>query len=117
MTDVKHKCLHETEIQDHTVQLTELETKSKYKEQSIMEIKQDLKEINNKLDSLIGDSGTKYEELQKEVDALRTEFNVYKEIFKTLKDDQDKRTKNIIAICAVIATVTGVLISLITKFI
>ena len=82
-----------------------------------MEIKEDLKEINKKLDSLIDDSGDTYKELQKQVDALRTEFDVYKEIFKTLKDDQDKRTKNIIAICAVIATVTGILISLITKFI
>ena len=112
-----NECIHDELLQSHSLQLTELETKSKYKEQSIMEIKEDLKEINKKLDSLIDNSGTKYEELQKQVDALRTEFDVYKDIFKTLKDDQDKRTKNIIAICAVIATVTGVLISLITKII
>ena len=113
----EHNCIYESEIQDHSLQITELKTKSKYKEQSIMEIKEDLKQVNEKLDKIISKSESSDSELRKEVDALRTEFNVYKEIFKTLKDDQDKRTKNIIAICAVIATVTGVLVSLITKFI
>lgn len=112
-----HECLHEELIQDHSLQLTELETKSHYKEQSIMEIKNDLKEVNDKLDKLINKSESSDSELRKEVDALKTEFNVYKDIFKTLKDDQDKRTKNLIAICAVIATVTGIIVSFATKFI
>lgn len=112
-----HECLHEELIQDHSLQLTELETKSHYKEQSIMEIKKDLKEVNEKLDKLINKSESSDSELRKEVDALKTEFNVYKDIFKTLKDDQDQRTKNLIAICAVIATVTGIIVSFATKFI
>lgn len=112
-----HECLHEELIQDHSLQLTELETKSHYKEQSIMEIKNDLKEVNDKLDKLINKSESSDSKLRKEVDALKTEFNVYKDIFKTLKDDQDKRTKNLIAICAVIATVTGIIVSFATKFI
>lgn len=112
-----HECLHEELIQDHSLQLTELETKSHYKEQSIMEIKKDLKEVNEKLDKLINKSESSDSELRKEVDALKTEFNVYKDIFKTLKDDQDRRTKNLIAICAVIATVTGIIVSFATKFI
>ena len=112
-----HECLHEELIQDHSLQLTELETKSHYKEQSIMEIKNDLKEVNEKLDKLINKSESSDSELRKEVDALKTEFNVYKDIFKTLKDDQDRRTKNLIAICAVIATVTGIIVSFATKFI
>lgn len=82
-----------------------------------MEIKKDLKEVNEKLDKLINKSESSDSELRKEVDALKTEFNVYKDIFKTLKDDQDKRTKNLIAICAVIATVTGIIVSFATKFI
>lgn len=82
-----------------------------------MEIKNDLKEVNDKLDKLINKSESSDSELRKEVDALKTEFNVYKDIFKTLKDDQDKRTKNLIAICAVIATVTGIIVSFATKFI
>ena len=111
------ECLHEESIQNHSIRLTELETKSHYKEKSIMEIKNDLKEVNEKLDKLINKSESSDSELRKEVDALKTEFNVYKDIFKTLKDDQDKRTKNLIAICAVIATVTGILVSFVTKFI
>lgn len=82
-----------------------------------MEIKKDLKEVNEKLDKLINKSESSDSELRKEVDALKTEFNVYKDIFKTLKDDQDRRTKNLIAICAVIATVTGIIVSFATKFI
>lgn len=82
-----------------------------------MEIKKDLKEVNEKLDKLINKSESSDSELRKEVDALKTEFNVYKNIFKTLKDDQDRRTKNLIAICAVIATVTGIIVSFATKFI
>ena len=112
-----HDCIQSELIQEHSLQLTELETKSKYKEQSIMEIKKDLKEVNEKLDKLINKSESSDSELRKEVDALRTEFNVYKDIFKTLKDDEDRRTKNLIATCAVIATVTGIIVSFATKFI
>ena len=50
---VNHEYFHEELIQDHSLQLTELETKSKYKEQSIMEIKEDLRQVNLKLDKLI----------------------------------------------------------------
>ena len=116
----KHECLHEDIIQDHSLQLTELETKSRYKEQSIMEIKDGLKELNTKVDNLtdnvnkiVRKSENTDSELEKRVETLETKIQVYEEFFKTLKEDQDKRTRNLIAIFAVIATVIGILIKFI----
>ena len=111
-----HNCLHEELIQDHSLQITKLDEKSKYKEQSIMEIKEDLKEVNKKLDKLISKSEKNDSKLEKRVETLETKIQVYEEFFKTIKDDNDKRTKNLIAICAIIATIIGIIISIIIKF-
>ena len=115
-----HDCLHEELIQDHSLQLTELETKSRYKEQSIMEIKEDLKELNNKLDILTADvnkvirkSESTDSKLEKRVETLETKIHVYETFFKETKEDNDKRNNKIIAIAAVTATVIGILIKFI----
>lgn len=117
---VNHDCLHEELIQDHSLQLTELETKSRYKEQSIMEIKEDLKEVNNKLDILTADvnkvirkSESTDSKLEKRVETLETKIGVYETFFKETKEDNDKRTNKIIALAAVIAAVIGILIKFI----
>lgn len=52
MTTTNHDCIHEELINSHSLQLAELNTKSKYKEQSIMEIKEELKEMNAKIDAI-----------------------------------------------------------------
>ena len=131
MTPVNHECIYENEIQNHTVELTELKTKSKYKEQSIMEIKNDLKDANDKLDALtdkfnevIRKSETSDTKLENRVALIETKLELYEQFFHDLKEnedkrkeDGDKRTKNIIAICAVIATIIGILVSLLIKFI
>ena len=124
MTPAKHECIHEELIQDHSLQLTELETKSRYKEQTIMEIKEDLKEVNKKLDKLINKSEKSDTKLEKRVELIETKLDLYEKFFhdlkedeKTRKEDGDKKTKNIIAICAVIATISGVVVSLLINLI
>ena len=52
MTMVEHKCIHDELIRNHDLQIKELSTKSVYKEQSIMEIKDELKDINGKIDAI-----------------------------------------------------------------
>ena len=112
-----HDCTHEELIQDHSLQLTELNTKAQYKEQAIMELKDELKEMNTKIDAinnnvnkLILNSETNDSQIEKRIETLETKIKVYEEFFKELKEDQDKRTKNLIAIFAVIATVIGIIV-------
>ena len=102
----EHECIHSELLQSHSLQLAELETKSRYKEQTIMEIKEDLKEVNKKLDKLINKSETSDTKLEKRVELIETKLDLYEKFFpdlkedeKTRKEDGDKKTKNIIAIC------------------
>ena len=120
MTPAKYDCVHEELIQSHSLKIAELETKSNYKEQNIMELKEELKEINAKIDNLsmnVNKLITKSEKgdskLEKRVENLETKIDVYEKFFQTMKEDQDKRTKNLIAIFAVIATVIGIIIKFI----
>lgn len=120
----QHDCIHEELINSHSLQITELETKSKYKEQSIMEIKEQLKELNTKIDALsvdvskvINKSEKGDTELKNRVKSLEDKINIYEKFFATSKDEQDKRTRNIIATSAVIASIIGILISILIKFI
>lgn len=112
-----YECMHEELLQDHSLKIKELSTKSEYKEQSIMELKEELKQINNKIDKLsnnvnkiILNSETHDTEIEKRIGNLETKIAVYEQFFQTVKDDSDKRTRNIIAIAAVIAAVVGIFI-------
>lgn len=120
MEVVKHNCCHEDTIQEHSLKIAKLDEKSKYKEQSIMEIKDQLKEVNNKLDNLSTDVSkliTKSEkndtEIENRVKSLEDKIAIYEKFFQSAKEDQDKRTRNLIAIFAVIAAVVGILIKFI----
>lgn len=115
-----HECIHEELIQDHSLQIKELSTKSEYKEQSIMEIKEQLKEMNVKIDALTENVSkliTKSEkndtEIENRVKNLEDKISIYEKFFQNIKADQDKRTRNLIAIFAIIATIIGILIKFI----
>ena len=119
-----HECIHEETIQDHSLFIAKLTEKSKYKEQSIMEIKDELKIINNKIDGMREDitkiiraSEKTDNKLEKRVAAMETKIETYEDFFKTLKEDQDKRTKNMLSTIAIIATITGIVVGGIIKFI
>jgi uncharacterized coiled-coil protein SlyX len=101
-----------------------LETKSEYKEKSIMEIKDQLREMNVKIDALsenVSKLITKSEKgdtkLENRVKSLEDKIDIYEKFFASTKEEQDKRTRNIIAISAVIASIIGILISILIKFI
>jgi len=57
MTDAKppQTCFHEEEFQSHSRKIAELETKAKYKEEMIKDLKQDMKDLNDKMDKLSED--------------------------------------------------------------
>jgi uncharacterized coiled-coil DUF342 family protein len=89
-----------------------------------MEIKKQLKELNTKIDALsvdvskvINKSEKGDTELKNRVKSLEDKINIYEKFFATSKDEQDKRTRNIIATSAVIASIIGILISILIKFI
>ena len=120
MEAVKHTCCQEDIIQQHSLQIAKLTEKSKYKEQSIMEIKEQLKEMNAKIDALSANVSkliTKSEkndtEIENRVKSLEDKIAIYEKFFQSAKEDQDKRTRNLIAIFAVIATVIGIFIKFI----
>ena len=54
MTDAKpeYTCIHEDEFQSHSRKITELETRADYKEEMIREMKQEMKDLNDKMDKL-----------------------------------------------------------------
>lgn len=129
MTDVKkgmttHDCLHENLIQDHSLQIAKLEEKSKYKEQSIMEIKADLKELNQKMDrldknvgKLINKSDKSDSELEQRVKTIETTLDLYKDFFKELKDDEKSRTNMQYTMYGLIIAVLGLLANSLFHFI
>ena len=119
-----YECCHEELLQDHSLKIKELETKSEYKEQSIMEIKDQLREMNTKIDALSANMSkliTKSEkgdtEIENRVKSLEDKINIYEKFFATTKEERDKRIRNIIAISAVIASVVGILVGILIKFI
>ena len=64
-------CLHEEQIQGQSRKIAELETRANYKEQIIMDLKNDIKELKDSMDSL---------------DKTITDF-----IFKSINDDNALR--------------------------
>lgn len=89
-----------------------------------MEIKDELKIINNKIDGMREDitkiiraSEKTDNKLEKRVEKMETKIQTYEEFFKQMKEDQDKRTKNMLSTIAIIATLTSIAVGVIIKFI
>ena len=56
MTEIQTPCQdHEAQIQENSRRIVGLETKAQYKEQSIIELKKDMKDLNDKMDKLSED--------------------------------------------------------------
>lgn len=124
MVDVNHTCCHEELIQEHSLLIAKLDEKSKYKEQSIMEIKDELKTMNAKIDAinnnvnkLILNSETQDTEIENRIKNLETKIEVYEKFFQTMKEDQEKRSTRQIAIFAVMVTIIGIIVGAVVKFI
>ena len=55
MTSKDYKCIHEELLQDHSLQIKGLESRADYKEQTINELKTDMKDLNDKMDKISED--------------------------------------------------------------
>ena len=118
-----NECLHEELIQKHSLDIAKLDEKSKYKEQSIMELKEDIKKVNDdikdvsdKLDVIIRKSEKSDSELEKRVKVVENKIELYEKFFKDKKDDDNNRTSHNLATIAIMATVTGIIVGAIIKF-
>ena len=105
----EHKCIHEKEIQDYGIQITELKTRSDYKEKSIMEIKDELKYIKDNIDAihnnvnkLILKSNKEDNKLEVELTQLKTQL---KNLIKELDDNDEESNKRINRILVVVGLV------------
>lgn len=119
-----YTCLHEELIQEHSLKIAELSTKSEYKEQSIMELKQELKNINDKIDALsksvntlVLNSESKDIKIDKRVEKLETKIELYESFFKELKEDNQKRNNMQLALYALIVSVLALIANTLFHFI
>ena len=124
MTLTHNECLHEKLIQTHSLYIEKLDEKSKYKEQSIMELKEDIKKVNediktvsDKLDVIIRKSEKSDSELEKRVKVVENKIELYEKFFKDKKDDDNNRTSHNLSTIAIMTTVTGIIVGVIIKFI
>lgn len=109
MTMVEHKCIHDELIRNHDLQIKELSTKSVYKEQSIMEIKDELKDINGKIDAindnvnkLILQSTKDDDKLELELTALKTQLKNLKKELDNKDEESNKRINRILVIVGLV---------------
>lgn len=114
-----HKCIQDELIQQHSLQIKELSTKSIYKEKSIMEIKTELKEINGKIDSinenvnkLILQSTKDDDKLELELTALKTQINNLKTELKNKDEESNKRINRILVIIGLVFTAITILLNI-----
>ena len=119
-----HKCLHEELIQDHSLKIKELDTRADYKEQAIMELKEELKEMNVKIDAindnvnkLILNSETQDKDIDKRVDNVETKIRLYEQFFHEAKEDKKTRDNMQLTLYALIIAVLGLLANTIFHFV
>ena len=85
MPNEPQTCFHEDMFQEHARKIEALETKASYKEEMIKELKQDMKDLNDKMDMLSDDvneairkSITGDNEIDRRVTSLETTVRVLK---------------------------------------
>ena len=85
MPNEPQTCFHEDMFQEHARKIEALETKASYKEEMIKELKQDMKDLNDKMDKLSDDvnkaiqkSITGDNEIDRRVTSLETTVRVLK---------------------------------------
>ena len=121
---MEHKCCHEDLIQEHSLQIQELVTKSQYKEQNIMEIKDELKDlgakiddINNNVNKLILNSESNDNEITTRIETIETKIKLYEEFFHEVKNDKNKSNNMQITLFALIVSVIALLANTIFHFV
>ena len=120
----EHKCIHEKEIQDYGIQITELKTRSDYKEKSIMEIKDELKNINTKIDSindnvnqLILQSTKDDDSLELELTQLKTQIDNLQTELDNKEKESDKRINRILVVVGLVFTAITIVLNILFQII
>lgn len=98
-----HECLHEEQIQGQSRKIAELDTKSKYKEDAIRELKEANKRIEDKLDSLSEDVNKIVVASVKDDSALKDYITSLENRITSLESRQDTLYKLLLATPAIIA--------------
>ena len=113
-----HECIHSELLNNHSLQIKELSTKSVYKEKSIMEIKDELKEINGKIDAinenvnrLILQSTKDDDKLELELTALKTQLKNLKKELDDKDEESNKRINRILVIISLVFTAITILLN------
>lgn len=85
-----YKCIHEEQIQNHTLQINELESKAGFKEQRIDELNIKIEKMDGKIDELLEGfnefkmkSSDDDKNLEIRLKAIETELELQKQNFKT----------------------------------
>lgn len=120
----QHECIHEELLHDHSLAIQELTTRSEFKEQSIMELKDELKsmnakidDINNNVNKLILNSESNDNEITTRIETIETKIKLYEEFFHEVKNDKNKSNNMQIALYALIVSVIALLANTIFHFI
>ena len=120
----QHECIHEELLQDHSLAIQELTTRSEFKEQSIMELKDELKimnakidDINNNVNKLILNSESNDNEITTRIETIETKIKLYEEFFHEVKNDKNKSNNMQIALFALIVSVIALIANTIFHFI
>lgn len=89
-----------------------------------MELKQELKNINDKIDALsenvntlVLNSESKDIKIDKRVEKLETKIELYEQFFKELKEDNQKRNNMQLALYALIVSVLALIANTLFHFI
>ena len=78
MTAQIYDCHHEELIQEHTLQITQLEKEVEFKKEKIDKLQDSMEKIDNKLDKIIEQSEQKDNDIDKRVTSLETTVKVLK---------------------------------------
>ena len=107
-----HNCIHEELLQDHNLKIGQLETKATYKEEAIVELKQDMKIMNEKLDKVLdgfNDLKNQSKIDDKELELRLTAIETRLDANEKARDSDNQRTLRIIS-------VVGILLAILTFY-
>lgn len=127
-----YECMHEELLQNHNLQINELQQELGYKKQRIDELKEDNKRMEDKIDeikdTLNGDikdcinklilkSKEGDTELETRLVKIENENQTLKQEIQTIKETQDKNTDRQYTKIAIIISAIAIIVSIITHFI
>lgn len=92
-------CLHEEQIQHHSLQIQELSTRSEYKEERLDKLEKKMDDMDKKLDNInntlneIKMQSTKDDtQLELRLTAIETQTDIIQQLSKTAKKDSERIT-------------------------